>query len=138
VLAAARQLHAAGVHLEITNLVIPTLNDSDHDMKGLCDWIVQTLGPETPFHISRFFPCHHMMDLPPTPRATLLRAREIAVASGLQYVYVGNIEIPDGGTTHCPSCKTPLIRRSGYMITESRLTARGRCPECKTPIYGRF
>jgi len=138
VLRAAQQMHAAGVHLEITNLVIPTLNDSDSDIKGLCDWIVQTLGPQIPLHFSRFFPCHHLMDLPSTPRATLLRAREIAVDSGLQYVYLGNIELPEGGTTHCPSCKTPLIRRSGYRITENRVGADARCPECKTPIYGRF
>ena len=138
VLRAARQVHAAGVHLEITNLIIPTLNDSDSDIKGLCDWIVQTLGPQIPMHFSRFFPCHHLMDFQPTPRETLLRAREIATASGLQYVYLGNIELSEGGTTHCPSCKTTLIRRAGYRITENRVVAGARCPDCKTPIYGRF
>ena len=138
VLRAARQMYAAGVHLELTNLVIPTLNDSDTDIKKLCDWIVQTLGPQVPMHFSRFFPCHHLKDLPPTPKATLLRAREIAVASGLQYVYLGNIELPEGGTTYCPSCKTPLIRRSGYTITENLLSSAARCPKCSTSIYGRF
>ena len=138
VLRAARQMHAAGVHLEITNLIIPTLNDSDSDIKGLCDWMVQTLGPQIPMHFSRFFPSHHMMDFQPTPRETLLRAREVATASGLQYVYLGNIELPEGGTTYCPSCKIPLIRRHGYKIIENRVGAGARCPDCKTPIYGRF
>jgi pyruvate formate lyase activating enzyme len=138
VLRTARQIHAAGVHLEITNLVIPTLNDSDSDIKGLCDWIVQTLGPQIPVHFSRFFPSHHLMDLPSTPRATLLRAREIAVASGLQYVYLGNIELPEGGTTYCPSCKIPLIRRHVYRIMENHLSSSARCQKCATPIYGRF
>lgn len=138
VLRAAQQMHAAGIHLEITNLLIPTLNDGDQEIKLLCEWMVQSLGPQTPMHFSRFFPCHRMRDLPTTPQATLVRAREIALASGLHYVYVGNIEIPGGGTTRCPACKTPLIRRTGYTITEDRLGAAGRCPECKTAIYGRF
>jgi pyruvate formate lyase activating enzyme len=138
VLAAARQLHRAGVHLEITNLVIPTLNDSDADIKGLCGWIASELGPDIPLHLSRFFPCHRLMDLPPTPTDTLLRACETANDAGLRYVYIGNVGTTDGETTFCPSCDTPLIRRVRYRITENRLSADARCPKCVTPIYGRF
>ena len=138
VLRAARQMHAAGVHLEITNLIIPSLNDSDSDIKGLCDWLVQALGPQIPVHFSRFFPCHRLLGLPPTPTATLLHAREIAKQSGLHYVYIGNVETEDGETTFCPSCNALLIRRTGYRITENHLSSSARCPKCATPIYGRF
>jgi pyruvate formate lyase activating enzyme len=138
VLRSAKQLAAAGVHLEITNLLIPTLNDSKEQIQQLCEWILQTLGPEIPLHFSRFFPRHRLMDLPPTSCATLVQAREQAKAIGLHHVYIGNMETPDGETTFCPACQAVLIQRAGYTIVRNRLNATARCPSCGTKIYGRF
>lgn len=138
VLNTALQLSAAGVHLEVTNLLIPSLNDSDEQVKSLCDWIVKELGPDVPLHLSRFFPRYRMLDVPATPRATLLWARECAIESGLHHVYIGNADSPDGATTFCSSCNAVLIRRTGYVILANRLDASGRCPACATPLYGRF
>lgn len=124
-----------GVEVEVTNLVIPTLNDRDEDLAALCRWVKRELGPETPLHFSRFFPHYRMRHLPPTPADTLVRARDLARAEGLQYVYVGNILIEEGATTFCPGCGTPLVRRSQYVILSNRVR-NGRCPDCGWAIYG--
>ena len=138
VLNAARQLAAAGVHLEITNLLIPTLNDKKENIQQLCEWIAQSLNPNIPLHFSRFFPRHRMMDLPPTPCETLMGARELAKACGLHHVYIGNMDAPEGEATFCPTCQAVLIQRAGYTIIRNRLDATARCPSCGTKIYGRF
>ena len=131
-LVAAKSL---GVHVEVSNLVIPTLNDSDEDLASLCRWVRENLGRETPLHFLGFFPQHRMRNLPPTPAATLARAREIATAAGLDYVYVGNVLLPDASNTHCPSCHRLVIRRTGHALLENNL-ADGACPACKQRIYG--
>jgi pyruvate formate lyase activating enzyme len=125
-----------GVEVEVTYLLIPTLNDSDQDIGGWCAWVVGNLGRETPVHISRFFPQYKMRHLPPTPPETLDRARQHAVAAGLDYVYVGNILARDGANTYCPNCRRLLIGRTGYRINAMRVTADGHCPDCKQEIYG--
>lgn len=124
VLEALRILHAAGTHLEITNLVIPTLNDDDKQLGALAGWVVRHLGPETPLHFSRFFPHHQLNHLPATPLETLLRARTLAVAEGLKHVYIGNVALPGAEDTRCAACDRLLIRREGYTLLENRL-ARG-------------
>ena len=124
-----------GVLVEVTNLIVPTLNDSDTMLEGMCRWIKENMGKETPLHFSRFFPMYRMQHLPPTPASTLERARDIAVAAGLQYVYIGNILEEDAANTYCPSCRALLIRRKGYLVL-SNVLVDGRCPKCKTEIYG--
>ena len=124
------------VHLEITNLLIPTLNDKDSQIKELCRWIVHNLGKEIPLHFSRFFPQYKMKSLPPTSLSILKRARTIALEEGLQYVYIGNVVGKNWENTICPSCKKTLIRRHGYLINQNLVTADGECPYCKYKIYG--
>ena len=124
-----------GVLVEITNLVIPTLNDSDEDFAKLCRWIVENMGERTPIHFSRFHPDYRMRHLPPTPAATLDRAKAVARSEGLHHVYIGNILRPGGEDTVCPGCGGMLIERRGYTVLQNRL-AGGACPDCGTEVYG--
>ncbi len=126
---------ALGVEVEVTNLVIPTLNDSDRMFRDLSRWIVRNLGRETPLHFSRFYPQYKMRNLPPTPAETLQRARDIARSEGLDYVYIGNLTLPGGEDTHCPGCGKKLVGRVGYVVLENHVE-QGRCPQCGTRIYG--
>ncbi|MBI5091753.1 MAG: AmmeMemoRadiSam system radical SAM enzyme [Candidatus Hydrogenedentes bacterium] len=124
-----------GVLVEVTNLVVPTLNDSDDDLRNLCRWIVENLGRETPLHFSRFFPLYRMDHLPPTPAATLARAREIAGSEGLFHVYIGNIETAGAEDTYCSSCGRKLVERRQYTILKDDV-ADGACPYCSTKVHG--
>ncbi len=124
-----------GIHIEVINLLIPTLNDSEQEIGDLCQWLVKNLGREIPLHFSRFFPNYQMKNLPPTPTQTLLRAREIARNAGLYYVYVGNILVPDGQNTFCPQCGDLLIERRAYEVLKNTID-KGRCPGCNHQIYG--
>lgn len=126
---------AEGVLVEVTNLIIPTLNDEPEQIRQLAHWVKTNLGAETPLHFSRFFPQYKMRHLPPTSEKTLDMAREIAISEGLDYVYIGNISSERGQNTYCPSCKVLLIERSGYTILQNRLKD-GRCPDCGKEIYG--
>lgn len=126
------------VWFEITTLLIPTLNDSDAEIRQLAQWVLKELGPDVPLHFTAFHPDWKLRHLPPTPPATLTRARRIAREVGLRYVYTGNVHDPDGGTTYCPGCGKSLIVRDWYEIPAYRLTEDGRCPDCATPIAGRF
>jgi len=126
---------AAGVLLEVTNLIIPTLNDTPEQIRQLVRWVRANLGSDTPLHFSRFFPRYKMRNLPPTSAKTLETAREIAFSEGLDYVYIGNIESKKGQNTYCPKCKTLLIERVGYTILQNRLK-QGTCPDCGKEIYG--
>ncbi len=126
--------HEAGVHLEPTNLIIPTLNDSDADFTKLARWIAANLGKETPLHFSRFFPQYQMKNLPPTPAETLDRAKAIALGEGLCHVYVGNLSLPDAENTYCPSCKQLLIERHGFTVLQNKMKD-GKCP-CGKEITG--
>ena len=126
------------VWVEITTLLIPTLNDSDEEIRRLAEWIARELGPDVPLHFSAFHPDWKMKDLPPTPPATLTRARQLAQEAGLHYVYTGNVHDRTGGTTFCPGCREPLIVRDWYEIPAYRLTDDGHCPHCGAAIAGRF
>ncbi len=125
-----------GVWLEVTNLVIPTLNDDLAMIRRMARWIRDELGADTPLHFSRFQPQYRMRNLPPTPSETLDRARQEARDAGLNYVYVGNVLGHEGNSTYCPRDDTLLIQRVGFMITQYNLTADGRCPTCNQPIPG--
>jgi pyruvate formate lyase activating enzyme len=126
------------VWVEITTLLIPGVNDSDNVIRGLVEWVIKELGPNVPLHFTAFHPDFKMTDLPNTPPETLRRARQIALETGLNYVYTGNVHDPEGGTTYCPSCHAPVIRRDWYEIPEYHLTEAGCCPRCGTGIAGRF
>jgi pyruvate formate lyase activating enzyme len=130
--------HETDVWFEITTLLIPGRNDSDAEIRAQCQWIMKELGSEVPVHFTAFHPDYKMGDLPPTPPATLTRARHLALQEGLHYVYTGNVHDLDGGTTVCPACQMPLIARDWHRITSYRLTPEGCCPDCGTAIAGRF
>ncbi len=124
-----------GVWIELTNLVVPTWNDSDKDIRDLCKWIVDALGPDTPLHFSRFWPMHQLKNLPPTPVTTLNRAWEIAKQQGINYAYVGNVPGHQGNSTFCPKDKKLLVKRIGYRILENNIVD-GKCKFCETKIPG--
>jgi pyruvate formate lyase activating enzyme len=126
---------AGGILVEVTNLIIPTLNDKDEQIRELSRWVKANLGGETPLHFSGFTPKYKMQHLPPTSLETLETAREIAVSEGLDYVYIGNVRSKEGENTYCPGCKSLLIERKGYFILQNRLK-EGRCPDCNKEIYG--
>ncbi|MFO0652311.1 MAG: AmmeMemoRadiSam system radical SAM enzyme [Polyangiales bacterium] len=126
------------VWTEVTTLLIPGLNDSDDELGRLSDWVARELGAAVPLHFSAFHPDYKLIDVPPTPPATLTRARKIALAAGLQHVYTGNVHDVDGETTRCASCHAVVVARDWYDILEYRLDDRGRCLACGAALAGRF
>ncbi|MGH8744170.1 MAG: AmmeMemoRadiSam system radical SAM enzyme [Burkholderiales bacterium] len=130
--------HETDVWFEITTLLIPGKNDSNEEITAECKWLAKEVGTDVPLHFTAFHPDFKMMDIPPTPPATLTRARDIALNEGLQYVYTGNVFDTEGGTTYCPSCRAALIVRDWHNILKYRLTPQGRCPDCGASINGRF
>jgi pyruvate formate lyase activating enzyme len=135
VLRAIEAMRAAGIWLELTTLVVPGRNDDDAQLRRLTTWIADTLGAETPWHVSRFFPAHRMRDVPPTPAATLLRAALIGRDAGLSHVYVGNAPELRAEDTRCASCDRLLIERHGYRV-RSMLARDGSCPGCAHRLGG--
>src|SRR6516164_9843448 len=130
--------HETGVWLEITNLLIPGLNDSDAEIDAVTRWVAGQLGPDVPVHFTAFHPDFKMRDRPPTPPATLARARRIAMDNGVRYAYTGNVHDPAGQSTRCHGCGTLLIERDWYRLGTWRLTGDGRCVTCGTPLAGVF
>ncbi len=126
------------VWTEITTLLIPGLNDSDRELTELSEWVAGAIGLDVPLHFSAFHPDYKMTDIPPTPPATLRRARDIAKQVGLRYVYTGNVHDHEGDTTFCPSCGAEVIVRDWYEILETSLGPDGTCDACGTAIAGRF
>jgi len=114
-------------HIELTNLIIPGLNDSEEEIKEMVDWI-SSLNEDIPLHFSRYFPCYKM-DIKATPISTLYKARDIAQKK-LKYVYVGNIWDEEANTTYCGNCKKILIKRTGYNIINVGLDKDGKCKFC--------
>jgi pyruvate formate lyase activating enzyme len=135
VLRSIKQIAKAGRHLEIVNLVVPTLNDSPQMLTGLAKWIAGEVGLDVPVHFTRFHPDYQLQNLAPTPVATLERAREIAMKQGIRYVYVGNVPGHPGNNTYCPSCGKACIERSGFFVVAVRMKD-GRCASCGTRIAG--
>ena len=126
---------AMSLEVELVHLIVTTLNDSDGDLRKLCTWIATNVGCDAPLHFSRFYPQHKLAHLPPTPVETLHRARDIARAAGLHFVYLGNILEEDAANTVCPTCQKVLVRRTGFSVLENRVRD-GKCPDCQTKIYG--
>jgi pyruvate formate lyase activating enzyme len=135
VLRSIRQVAKSKAHLEIVNLVVPTLNDSDRMLGDLADWVMGEVGPDVPLHFTRFAPEYQLRNLQPTPVATLERAREIAMAKGLRFVFVGNVPGHPANSTYCPGCGEAVIKRSGFFVRESRLQD-GKCGNCGEVIPG--
>ena len=130
--------HETEVWTEITTLLIPGKNDSDAELEVECKWIARELGPDMPLHFTAFHPDYKLTDIARTPASTLTRARNIAIAEGLNYVYTGNVHDVDGGTTYCPGCRKALIARDWHEILKYELTPDGACRHCGTAIPGRF
>ena len=134
VLDCIRSYKEMGIWIEITTLVIPEINDSESELRQIAEFI-KSVGPEIPWHVSRFYPRYRLIEKPPTPVDTLRMAREIGLEVGLRYVYEGNVPGEGGENTYCYTCKKVLIKRYGYQIIENNIVDL-KCPECNTTIDG--
>ncbi len=135
VLRSIKQVSKTKTHLEIVNLVVPTLNDSDKMLNELADWIAGEVGPDVPVHFTRFHPDYRLLNLPPTPISTLDRARDIAMSRGIHYAFVGNVPGHPGNSTYCPECGKVVIKRNGFFVLENHIN-NGRCEYCGHAIAG--
>ena len=134
VLQTIRLMKELDVWVEVTTLIIPGLNDGEQELREIARF-VKSVGPEIPWHVSQFYPAYKLQDLPPTPTASLRRAREIGIEEGLHYTYEGNVPGENGENTYCYACGTLLIERYGLTPIRNRLQD-GTCPECGTNFDG--
>ncbi len=130
-----KMMKQLGIFLEVTTLLIPGLNDDEKELNELAAFIRDELGPETPWHVSRFHPTYRLTDRPPTPVETIIKAREIGTRAGLRYVYVGNVRNENGENTFCYACNSLLIARRGFIV-EKNVIQNSRCPQCRAVIDG--
>jgi pyruvate formate lyase activating enzyme len=130
--------HETDTWLELTTLLIPGENDSDAEIDEMTRWVVDKLGNDVPMHFTAFHPDWKMLDIAPTPAATLSRARRIAMDNGVHFAYTGNVHDSAGGSTYCPNCGALVIEREWYELGSWRLDANGACLGCGTPIPGHF
>ncbi len=135
VLDTLKELHRRKIHTELVTLLVPGKNDDQGMLREMSQWIRDELGPGTPLHFSRFHPMYKLKSLPPTPAATLEKARETAMEAGLRFVYIGNVPGNEGEHTHCPGCHKPVIERVGYRIRANHLKS-GACAFCGEAIPG--
>lgn len=129
--------HESNVWFEITNLIIPEENDSAEEIKRMCDWVLENLGPQVPIHFTAFHPDFKLMNRPATPAATLVMARKLALEAGIKFPYVGNVFDSDGGSTYCPGCGQCVIEREWFELGEYRLKGN-QCNKCGTVMPGVF
>jgi len=134
VLDTLQRLQNIKISLEITNLIIPTKNDSIKQIREMCKWIVKNLGCDHPLHFSRFFPMYKLKNLEPTPKRILVEAKKTAEEEGIKYVYIGNMREEGEENTYCPKCKTLLVKRYGFSISEMNIKS-DKCA-CKAKIKG--
>ena len=127
---AVRAKHVHGMHVECVTNVVPTINDSDEELRAIARWIATELGVDTPWHVTRFIPYLEFADLPQTPLETLVRARDIGREAGLRFVYLGNVDEPGAEDTICPTCGDTVVRRRGFDVLAENLSAEGRCTSC--------
>jgi len=135
VLEAIKTIHKMKVWLELTNLVIPTLNDDLNQIKKMCELVRNNLGVDVPLHFSAFYPSYKLLNIQRTSPDLLSKARDIALKTGLNYVYIGNVPTKQAENTYCPKCKELLIERSGFSIIKNNIKNK-KCPNCKTSIAG--
>lgn len=134
VLTAIKAMKEEGMWIELTRLIVPNYSDDLADIRKMCRWIVETLGPGTPLHFSRFHPDHKLKNIAPTPDEIIERSYEIAMNEGLNFVYIGNMRVERGQSTICPKCKEEVIIRDGYTILKNEIRD-GKCP-CGEKIPG--
>lgn len=137
VLKGAEKAREYGMHVEVVTNIIPGFNDDAAELKGTAAWVRDGLGPDTPWHVTRFYPHLDLSHLNPTPVSTLEEARQIGLEAGLKYVYLGNVPGHTGENTYCHQCGSLLIKRYIFEVLENRII-KGRCPQCDTRIPGRF
>lgn len=135
VLETLKTIRDSGKHLEIVNLIIPTLNDGLNDIRKMSQWIAKYLGRDTPIHFTRFSPSYRMTHLPPTPVKTLEKAMETAKSEGMKYIYVGNVVGHPANSTYCPGCGKRLIERTHFIVLKNHVK-KGLCPACGEKIPG--
>lgn len=129
------EMKSLGIWIEVTTLIIPGLNDNIAELEKLAVFLVESIGPETPWHISRFHPTYKLLDCKPTPLETLLLARETGIKCGLKYVYIGNVPGENGESTFCYNCKKILIERLGFYVKKN-IIKNSKCPYCGAYIDG--
>ncbi|MDG5813715.1 AmmeMemoRadiSam system radical SAM enzyme [Chitinispirillales bacterium ANBcel5] len=135
VLEALKIIHQAGVWVEIVNLVIPTVNDDINEIREMCEWIKNNLGPYVPVHFSRFHPSYKMKHLPSTPIKTLEKAHSIAEEVGMHFITVGNVPGHSYNSTYCPGCDEKIIHRVHFSVLENKIK-EGKCGYCGYKIPG--
>jgi pyruvate formate lyase activating enzyme len=135
VLDALKLIRRQGTWLEITYLVLPTLNDKPDQIRAMCEWIKRELGPDTPIHFTRFTPAYRLKNLPATSAKTLEDMRKVAFQAGLRYTYIGNLPGHAGESTYCPNCNGRLVWRVAYQVRGVNVR-QGRCPGCGLKIPG--
>jgi len=135
VLQTLRTIREEGVHLEIVNLVVPTLNDGEREQWEMVRWMVENLGPDVPLHFNRFYPQYQLTVLPPTPLETLERARAVAMDEEMHYVYIGNVGRHPTESTYCGHCGRLIIHRRGVAVLTNHIVG-GKCAFCGAPIPG--
>jgi pyruvate formate lyase activating enzyme len=135
ILEALITLRKQNMWTEIVYLVVPTLNDGEQEFKGLARWVMSELGPDVPLHFSRFHPEYLLKNLPPTPLETLERAKAIADAEGLHYVYLGNVPGHPAENTYCPKCRRVVVERTGFSVGGVHIK-NGKCQYCGQIIPG--
>lgn len=135
VLETLRDYRRLGIWIEVTTLLIPGRNDDEGELRELAAFIVSDLGPQTPWHVTGFYPSYRMQNVSPTPLRTLQKAREIGLEEGLHYVYTGNRPDDEGMHTYCSKCGTPVIRRQGFRVLEHSLV-NGACIKCRDAVAG--
>lgn len=128
------QLKGHGVHVEVTDLIVPQVGDDPEALRRLARYVRENLGPETPFHLLKWHPDYKMLDLPETPIATLERLHAIAKGEGLDFVYLGNVWGHRLEHTYCPQCGTVVVDRLGFILRKWNLNDRNECPNCGHPI----
>ncbi|MBU1162577.1 MAG: radical SAM protein, partial [Proteobacteria bacterium] len=128
-------MKSLGIFVEVTTLLIPGLNDDKHELEMLAEFLVKSLGTETPWHISRFHPTYKLLDRPSTPLETLIMAREIGIKAGLKYVYTGNVPGENGEKTYCYKCNNILIDRWGFYVKQNFIE-NSKCTHCGAHIDG--
>ncbi len=131
-----KYFQSRGVFVEVTTLVIPGKNDTELELKNLAEFLVNEMGPETPWHISRFHPTYNLMNVSPTPVGTLVKARDIGLKAGLKYVYIGNVHGHAGENTYCPQCGEIIVERAGFYNIKSYHIENSRCAYCGALING--
>ena len=136
VLEALTVMKQEGVWIELTNLIVPTLNDNMNDIRRMVKWVKTNLGEDVPMHFSRFWPQYKLRSLYPTPIETLKKARDIAMEEGLHYAYIGNVPEIASESTVCPRCGKVVIKRIGYRVLENNVSRNGNCKFCGKKIAG--